>query len=207
MYGKVFDSIYDGTLYGHWEAIVTMQQFIVLATADGIVDMTPSSMAARTSIPVEILNKGILVLSAPDPHTRTPGEDGRRIVLLDEHRPWGWRLVNHWKYRALRDMAQKREADRDRIKKKRNENSDVATPSQCVANVAHTEAHTDADTDTGARAKRAPENQWWKSEQGIEAKGTELGMKPNPGESWSQYKSRIFDRLNSQKPRESHATH
>ena len=26
VYGKVFDSIYDGTLYGHWEAIVTMQQ-------------------------------------------------------------------------------------------------------------------------------------------------------------------------------------
>jgi hypothetical protein len=35
VYGKVFGSIYDGTLYGHWEAIVTMQQMIVLLTPTG----------------------------------------------------------------------------------------------------------------------------------------------------------------------------
>lgn len=127
-----------------------MQQFIVLASPDGVVDMTPQAIAARTSIPLDILIKGIKILSEPDPYTRTPGEEGRRIVLMDDHRPWGWRLVNHGKYRALRDMEQKREADRERIADKRKKNKDVAIASHDVANVAHTDSdtHSDSDTDT-----------------------------------------------------------
>ena len=149
MYGKIFDSIYDGTLYGHWQAIVTMQQFIVLATPDGVVDMTPQAIAARTSIPFDIIQAGIAVLAAPDPYTRTPGEEGRRIVLLDEHRPWGWRIVNHGKYTKLRNMKQKREADRERIAGKRNQNKSVATESHPVANV----AHSDSDSNTDSKNK------------------------------------------------------
>ena len=148
LYGKVFDLIYDGTLYGHWEAIVTMQQFIVLASPDGVVDMTPQAIAARTSIPLEIIAKGLKVLSEPDPYTRTPGEDGRRIVLVDAHRPWGWQLVNHGKYQKLRDMKQKREADRVRIAEKRSQNKDVAIESQSVANVAPTYSNTDSYSNT-----------------------------------------------------------
>jgi hypothetical protein len=122
VYGKVFDSIYDGTLYGNWEAIATFQQLIVLANADGIVDMTPQAIAARTSFPLDLIQRGIKFLEAPDPYSRTPGDEGRRIALIDEHRPWGWRIVNHGKYKGLRDMAQKREADRLRISEKRKKN-------------------------------------------------------------------------------------
>ena len=114
VYGKVFSSIYDGTLYGEWEAIVTMQQLIVLCDKDGIVDMTPAAIAARTSIPRDIIDKGLTVLAAPDAGTRTPGADGRRIELIDEHRDWGWRLVNHSLYRNLSKHADKRRADRER---------------------------------------------------------------------------------------------
>ena len=145
MYGKVFGSIYDGTLYGHWEAIVTMQQFIVLATPDGIVDMTIAAMAARTSIPARILENGIAFLEQPDPFTRTPGDEGRRIVLLDPHRPWGWRIVNHAKYMALRNLEQKREADRARISDKRKKNKDVAIGSRLVADVAYSDSYSYSD--------------------------------------------------------------
>jgi len=148
MYGKIYTTIYEGTLYGHWEAIVTMQQLIVLASPDGIVDMTPQALAARTSIPLKIIEKGLKVLSDPDPHSRTPGDDGRRIALLDDHRPWGWRLVNHEKYVHLRSVEQKREADRLRISEKRIKNKNVAISrevSQSVANVAHLDTDTDID--------------------------------------------------------------
>lgn len=153
LYGKVFDSIYDGTLYGHWEAIVTMQQFIVLATPDGVVDMTPQAIAARTSIPLDIITKGISVLEQPDPYTRTPGEEGRRIVPLDDHRPWGWRLVNHGKYMRLRNIKEKREADRQRIAEKRKQNKDVAIESQDVANVAHSYSYSDSDSNSDSKNK------------------------------------------------------
>lgn len=94
MYGKIFESMYKGTLYGNWEAIVTFQQLIVLADKDGVIDMTPPAIAAMTSIPLDIIKKGIEFLMAPDEYSRTTGEDGKRIVLLDDHRPWGWRIVN-----------------------------------------------------------------------------------------------------------------
>lgn len=119
MYGKVFDSIYDGTLYGHWEAIVTMQQLIVLCTPDGMVDMTPHAIAARTSIPLKIITKGLKLLSNPDPHSRTPGDDGRRIVLMDAHRPWGWVIVNHGKYQHMQDADTVRAQTRERVRKHR----------------------------------------------------------------------------------------
>lgn len=152
MYGKIFKQMYEGTLAGHWQAIVTMQQLVVLATKDGIVDMTPESIARTTSIPLNIITAGLEHLSKADPYSRTPGEDGRRIVLLDDHRPWGWKLVNHAKYRALRNQEEKREADRKRIAEKRKKNSDVATPSRSVANVAHTDADAKAGKSSAAIA-------------------------------------------------------
>ena len=141
MYGKIFDSMYEGTLYGHWEAIVSLQQMLVLCNQDGVIDMTPQAIAARTSIPYDIIAKGIATLSEPDPYSRTPDEEGRRIILLDEHRPWGWRIVNYEKYQQIKNRKEKLEADRNRIAEKRkvNKNRNVAecrNQSQSVADVA-----------------------------------------------------------------------
>lgn len=134
-----------------------MQQLIVLSSADGVVDMTPEAISGRTTIPLKIIVKGLRFLEQPDPYTRTPGEDGRRIVKLDEHRPWGWRLVNHGKYTRLRNMEQKREADRERIAEKRNQNKDVAIVSLPVADVAHTDVDTDVDTKIKSNVGQKPD--------------------------------------------------
>lgn len=111
MYGKVFESMYDGTLAseGPWQALVTFQQLIVLADQDGVVDMTANAISRRTSIPLEIIKEGLEVLARPDPDSRTPDEDGRRIVCLEDHRDWGWQIVNHAKYQQMRNAAERRE--------------------------------------------------------------------------------------------------
>lgn len=170
MYGKIFDSMYEGTLYGHWQAIVTLQQMLVLCNADGVVDMTPQALAARTSIPLEIITKGIEVLSEPDPYSRTPGEEGRRIILIDPRRPWGWFIVNHAKYKRMLDKEEKNKADRERIAERRNSNkvNDVAgcsneshavasvavrsDVSQPVADVAHAYAYANTEEQEHGRA-------------------------------------------------------
>ena len=112
MYGKIFATMYDGSIYGRWQAIVTFQQMIALADKDGIVDMTAQALSARTSIPLEIIEKGIADLETPDKVSRTPDEEGRRIILLDEHRPWGWRITNYDKYREIRTAEERREYHR-----------------------------------------------------------------------------------------------
>lgn len=109
MYGKIFRQIYHGTLAttGPWQALVTFQQLIVLADQDGTVDMTPQAIARETTIPLEIIESGLAALEQPDPESRSPDEEGRRIVRLSEGRKWGWRVVNYKHYRDL-----KREEDR-----------------------------------------------------------------------------------------------
>lgn len=154
MYGKIFSKIYTGTLYGHWEAIVTFQQMIVLADADGIVDMTPQAICAATSIPIEIIEKGIKKLSEPDEYSRTPGEDGRRIVCIDEHRPWGWQIVNHAKYKNLRDASEVREQNRIRAKRFRDKRN---AASRGVTHDNAESRHTYTDTDTKNKNASPPD--------------------------------------------------
>lgn len=109
MYGKIFVSMYDGSMHGHWQAIVTLQQMVVLADPEGILDMTPEALSARTSIPLDIITPGIAELEQPDPKSRTPDDDGRRIVRLDSSRDWGWRIVNYISYRKIRSAEERRE--------------------------------------------------------------------------------------------------
>lgn len=119
MYGKIFDSIYDGTLSEDWRALVTFQQFIVLCDADGMVDMTPQAISRRTGIPIEHIKAGIEVLEKADKYSRTPDENGKRIELIDEHRPWGWHIVNHEKYKNMRDSDTVRAQTRERVRRHR----------------------------------------------------------------------------------------
>jgi hypothetical protein len=149
MYGKIFDSIYNGTLYGKWEALVTMQQLIVLADADGVVDMTPQAISARTSIPREIIDKGLEVLASPDKYTRTEGSDGRRIELIDEHRPWGWVLVNYEKYKSMVDSDTVRAQTRERVRRHRARKKNAVTDGNGdVTGGNGSKRHIDIDIDT-----------------------------------------------------------
>jgi len=145
MYGKIFDSIYDGTLAEDWRALITFQQFIVLCDADGMVDMTPQSISRRTGIPIEHIKAGIEVLEKEDKYSRTLNEDGKRIELIDDHRPWGWHIVNHEKYRGMRDADTIRAQTRERVRKHREKKRGVT---QSNAQKPHTDTDTDTDTDT-----------------------------------------------------------
>lgn len=119
MYGKIFEQMYDSSIAEDWQVMVVFQQLIVLADPEGVVDRTPSAISRRTNIPQDIIERAIDSLSQPDPSSRSDDEGGRRVVLLDEHRNWGWRIVNHKYYRDLASAAEKRAADRDRKRDQR----------------------------------------------------------------------------------------
>lgn len=195
MYGKVFQQIYDGTLVENWKALVTFQQMIVLCDSQGVIDMTPEALARRTGIPLDIIREGITNLESPDPSSRTPDQQGRRIERIDAHREWGWQIVNHAKYQKMVSHDEKRASDRERLAAKRASVAtcrdlsqgvascrEVSQPvasrrnlSQPVADVAHTDAYTDADTNTEKQkdAADASDDLW---DFGIEVlKGSGLG--------------------------------
>lgn len=154
MYGKLFESMYDGSLREDWIVMIVFQQMMILCDPDGVVDMTPEALSARTNIPLEHITHAIQELEKPDPESRSQKEEGRRIVRLSEHRDWGWVLVNHQYYRDLQDAADKREKarirqQRCRENRQRTKNDKVMSQNvtPCHA-TSRTSRHTDTDTNT-----------------------------------------------------------
>lgn len=138
MYGKLFTQMYDGTLAtkGPWQALVTFQQLIILADKHGVVDMTPEAISRRTTIPLEIIQDGIKNLQEDDPASRTPTENGKRIVPLSENRDWGWQIVNYAHYRKIRSAEERKEYHAKYMKKWREtkvNKSDDVNPKQPIA--------------------------------------------------------------------------
>jgi uncharacterized phage protein (TIGR02220 family) len=133
MYGKLFESMYDGTLVEDWRALVTFQQMIVLCDADGMLDMTAGAISNRTGIPLEHIVAGIEILEQVDLNSRTPDSEGRRIVRLDEHRAWGWYIVNHNKYKQLVDADVVRKQNRIRKQRQRDNMSHDVTPCHALS--------------------------------------------------------------------------
>lgn len=128
MYGKIFESMYDGTLATDWKAMIVFQQFIVLADREGIVDYTPEALNRRTGIPLDIIEHGIKKLQEPDPFSRSPEFKGCRIALLEDHRPWGWMIVNYAHYCQLASSEDRARQSTERSRKWRETHkSDDAT--------------------------------------------------------------------------------
>lgn len=149
MYGKVFASMYDGTLAtrGPWQALVTFQQFIVLKNRAGIVDMTAEAISRRTTIPLEIINIGIAALEQEDSESRSAELNGRRIVRLDPNRAWGWQVVNHDKYNKIKSEEDRREYMAKYMADKRAEEKAALTGVNSVNSRLAQLTHIDVDKD------------------------------------------------------------
>jgi hypothetical protein len=161
MFAKVFTSMYDGTLAtrGPWQALVTFQQFLVLADRVGIVDMTAEAIARRTTIPLDIIKIGITSLEQTDDGSRTPDEEGRRIVRIRPNTDWGWQVVNYEKYRNMRNADERREYMRNLMRERRSATKKHVNGSKHVLAKLAYEMRSDADEkqkkETTTRAKTA----------------------------------------------------
>ena len=120
MYAKVFEQIFESSISEDYTLRHVFMDLLVLADRDGVVDMTIPAISRRTNIPIEIIQGCIHRLSQPDEHSRSGDEQGRRLVKLDDHRNWGWRIVNYVTYRDMRDDEARRAYFRQHKKKQRD---------------------------------------------------------------------------------------
>ena len=118
LYARVFLSILDSSLAEDWVARHVFEDFLKLADG-GLLDMTREAFSRRTNIPLAVVNEAISKLEAPDPASRDPAEEGRRIVRVDNHRDWGWRIVNMEKYELIHTKAEQRAKTAERVRKHR----------------------------------------------------------------------------------------
>ena len=162
MYVKLFTSIYQGTLRGNSAGLLVFTNLLAHADRDGVVDLHPRAIAEEVGLPLDVVRDTLLVLESPDEESRSPEEQGRRIVRLDEHRAWGWRIVNYVKYRQIKSQEDRREQNREAQTRWREKQASagvskdkpsVITTKQPSAQSAHAGADADADADAEAKAE------------------------------------------------------
>jgi len=112
MYAKLFTSIYQGTLRGNSHGLLVFTNLLAHADASGEVDIHPRAIAEEIGLTQDEVRAALLVLEEPDEESRSPEEEGRRIIRMDAHRSWGWRIVNYVKYRSIRNEDDRREQNR-----------------------------------------------------------------------------------------------
>jgi hypothetical protein len=125
VYAKVFSQIFDSSIASDWQVRHVFEDFLKLCDEDGVVDMTVDAIHRRTNVPIEIIQRAIDALEKPDPQSRSQVAEGRRIMRLDEHRAWGWMVVNYGYYRGLASEHQKREKTRERVRSFRSKQQEL----------------------------------------------------------------------------------
>lgn len=114
MYAKIFKSMFDGTLRGKSDPLLVFVNLLANADKEGFVDRHFRAISDETGIPIERVEAAVTALESPDGESRTQELEGRRLERIDEHRNWGWRIVNYLKYRKMQDEESRRESQRER---------------------------------------------------------------------------------------------
>lgn len=130
MYAKIFRQILESSIAEKPELRFTFMDMLVLADIDGVVDMTHEAIARITNRPIELIRSTISELEGPDPRSRTPDNDGARLKRLDDHRDWGWVIINYDTFRAMANDEQRRLKTLVRVKRHRENarKTELVTP-------------------------------------------------------------------------------
>lgn len=102
---KLFSSITASTMWLEpSDTRVVWITMLAMADRRGRVFASVPGLAKEAVVPVESCREALDRFLSPDPDSRTKVADGRRIEPIDG----GWRLINHAKYRAIRDEEERR---------------------------------------------------------------------------------------------------
>jgi hypothetical protein len=120
-YTPVFDSVFQGSLCGKYPDLPVWLVLLAMQQRGGIIDAHPSYIATVSGIPQADIEAAIVRFCLPDPSSRTPDHDGRRLEPLPD-RGFGWRVLNHEKYRRKATRAdydtERTESGRDAERKR-----------------------------------------------------------------------------------------
>ena len=95
-YSKLFSGIVTSSIWCEDDKTFRVWiALLALADASGHVDGSIPGFARLTGATIPEMEHAIERLSSPDPYSRTPDNEGRRI----EAEPGGWRILNYISYR------------------------------------------------------------------------------------------------------------
>ena len=186
-YTKLFASITDSTIWQASDATrIVWITMLSMADQHGYVGASVPGLANRARVNLQDCLTALETLSTPDEWSRTPDFEGRRITVVDG----GWVLLNHAKYRAMRDADERREQARIAMAKLRAERKGVT-----VSNVIHGEpplaqAEAEATTTLSDKSDVSP-SQMKKNGFQQEAKGILLFLNEKTGKNYQPVKANV----------------
>ena len=140
---KLFSSITESTIWCEPSEIrIVWITMLAMADKEGRIWASIPGLANRAQVSIEATEKALEKFQSPDNYSRTSDFEGRRIEDIDG----GWRLLNHAKYRALRDTEERKAYKREWIKNKRLQDKDVDNVDQDRPQYTNAEADTDTES-------------------------------------------------------------
>ena len=136
MYGKIFTSLYEGSMVGKGCAVFALWGYCISKAdpVDHIVTLNPKLLCSIFGVEEEEVTNALEVLTGPDEESRCPDEEGRRLLHKGGH---DYYLVTHDKYRAINSTDGHREYNREmkRRERERRKSMTVNDASMTVKNV------------------------------------------------------------------------
>ena len=149
MFGKSFASMYTGSMLGAGMHVFAVWGYILAnCSRDGFVEINPHLTAVQLGGADEEVRQAIAYLCAPDPTSRSPEEEGRRLV---NEGPFLYRVVNYLQYRKIRDAEERREYLR--VKKQESRARARATPGVDSQQPSTLSTHVEGEAEGDAEAK------------------------------------------------------
>lgn len=114
MYGKSFESKFEGSLVGAGFNVWAVWDYIITKTHFGVIELNPKLLAftlagTRKGAEDEVL-AAIDFLCAPDAESRSKEMEGRRLVREGQFQ---YRVVNWEHYQAMKKAADRRDYNRE----------------------------------------------------------------------------------------------
>lgn len=109
MYGKHFESMYHGSMYGAGLAVFAVWGWVISNARCGAVEINPKLLADVLGGDEEEVRKAVEWLCRPDPESRFKGEEGRRLVKEGQYQ---YRLPSWEEYQRVRSESDRREYNR-----------------------------------------------------------------------------------------------
>lgn len=109
MYGKVFESMYEGSMYGAGLNVFAVWNYVITKTHHGTIELNPKKLADTLGGKPAEIESALEFLCKPDPSSRTKVEAGRRLVKEGEFQ---YRVVNWEVYHGIKTEEARREYNR-----------------------------------------------------------------------------------------------
>ena len=143
-YTKLFNTIVTSTIWQEdKDTKILWITMLAIKDAEGYVAGSIPGIANLAGLSIGETKVALDKLMAPDPYSRTKDNEGRRIAEADG----GWIVLNHYKYREIRDPEKRKEQNREAQRRYREKSKQkVSDVSQCKPESAHTDTYTDTYT-------------------------------------------------------------